>query len=176
VTQAALALAIHESAALCASYCALERGLHGLVGRAAAREGPLVARRYLASAAMAHGWRAGLWEGLLPVSPGLPSRKDLLAEALARIAPMLSPLDDAITAGELVTLLARGLYPAMAGEYELRVASVSEVCDGPLALAAGRAAADVRSFASKGEPYADVRSAPSSLVDALIQGLTPPLH
>jgi hypothetical protein len=175
VTQAAQALTIHESAALCASYCALERGLHAFVGRTAAREGPAVARRFLASAAMAHGWRAGLWEALLPVSPGLPSCNDLLAEASARLSPRLSPLGD-VPSGELVTLLACGLYPALAGEYELRAASVSEVSDGPVALAAVRVAADLRSFASDGERYGDVESAPSSLVDALIQGLTPPLH
>lgn len=180
------ALTVGKSASVCAGYVVLESALHEVVGRAAVQ--PDDVRPFLAAAAMSHGWRASLWETLLPVSPGLPLRRALLEEAMERLhSPLAAVRGRNGPPPPLADLLVE-LYRALAAEYEGRAGSVSLVSDAPLALTARRAAADLRALLIEGEGLlagvegaeptagADRERSPKVLVEALIKGLTSPLH
>lgn len=184
------ALSVQESFSLVAVYHVLESELHqqvgGLIGPVSSRSsGEATVVRYLAEAAMAHGWRAGLFEALLPVSPGLPSRAEVIAMASSQVTPLVAELFEVPPAlTDLLELLVIDLYPGLSAEYLVQAAALSPVSDGALALAARRAAADVHRVADDGMSLltvpdaerGDRGSVTSPLVGALIRGLTPPLH
>jgi hypothetical protein len=183
-------LTIHRSSALVAAHFVVERELHGQIGDAVATaiSGEPALTRYLAAAAMAHGWRAGLWESHLPVSPGLPVRAELVATATARLRQLVTELMAAPSGSpalrDLAVMLVSDLYPKLASHYERCPLAASPVSDGPLAVAATRAATDLHRVASEGMtllalPDAErpvQASVTNRLVEALIRDLTPPLH
>jgi hypothetical protein len=191
---APVALTIRESSSLAARHFVLERALHRRLGRISGEvsiSDPSSAR-FLAAAGMAHGWRAGLWEPLLPVSSGLPTRSELDAEASGRVQPLLGEIigglsgsgGGAVGPRDVVAMLVRDLYPELALHYEQIGSAVSPVSDGPLALAARRAAADLHRVTSDGMSLLELpdaeraaqMAATNILVRALISDLTPPLH
>jgi hypothetical protein len=133
-------LDVRASAAVAGRFLAVERELHRRLGVLAGTvEDPLL-RCGLAAASMGHAWRAALFELLLPVSVGLPGEDEL-----AVLPPADSARLDALDGGEgTLQRLHQDVYARLLEEYEATAAGVPRVSDGPLALAATRAAADLR--------------------------------
>jgi hypothetical protein len=147
VTAAAGAwLDVRTSAAVTGRFVAVERDLHRRLGALAASARPPAVRCYLAEASLSHAWRACLFEALLPVSVGLPRAEEVVVLPAADLV-RLSRLDDAEAP---VDLLLDEIYPAIAESYEATAAAVPAVSDGPLALAARRAAADLQVLLARG--------------------------
>jgi hypothetical protein len=136
------------SAELVGALVALELSLHGRTGALAAEVEQPALCSYLAMASMAHAWRAGLLEELLPVSVGLPGKDELVV-----VAPGDSALAGDLAPDEslLPALLAR-VYPELLARYEAAAAvgTVWAASHGPLVLAAQRAGADVRRVVAEG--------------------------
>jgi hypothetical protein len=130
--------------------------------------------RWAASSSLAHGWRASLLEGLLPVSVGLPSPQDLtvlpddtLGKELARVLPAqvlpaqvlpasdqglsprdrVSPTDDGL---RLIADLSGQLYPVLLAAYLRRLEDSSPAADGAVARVLGRAVADLEVVRAEG--------------------------
>jgi hypothetical protein len=141
-------LDVRASAELVGALVALELSLHGRMGALTTDVEEPALCSYLAMASMAHARRAALLEELLPVSVGLPERGELV---------VLRP-DEPALAGDLVpdesllpTLLAR-VYPELLARYEdaAAVGAMWPASDGPLLLAAQRAATDVKRVVTEG--------------------------
>lgn len=146
-------LDVRASAAVAGRFVALEQELHRRLGVLAVTAEPPAARCFLAEASLAHAWRAALFEALLPVSIGLPAGEELVVLP----GPDLARLSHLEAADEPVTLLCTETYPALVEAYEATAAAVSPVSDGPLALAARRAAGDLRRVMERGAHAAAAR-------------------
>jgi len=163
-------LNLHDSAVQLGGLRAIELASFERLGARAVRDGDDAEARWCASASLAHAWRAGLLEDLLPVSAGLPSADDLtvlpagpLAEALDRALPAVPPgaddtADRVLQAGgsqpdggcALVADLVEGLYPALSAVYEHRIATAGAAADGPLVRTLTRVSSDLREVTARG--------------------------
>jgi len=134
--------------------------------------------RWAASSSLAHGWRASLLEGLLPVSVGLPSLKDLtvlpddaLGDELARVLPVRllpAPVPPDLAPGHdrgpspgnrdsrtdddirLIADLTGQLYPVLLAAYRRRLELSSPASDGAVTRVLGRAVADLEVVRAEG--------------------------
>lgn len=128
-------LDVRASAGVAGRFLARELELYRRLGELAGTEADPARHSFLAAASMAHAWRADLFEPLLPVSVGLPPREQLVVLPPAELERIRSAAAE---------VLLDEVYPQLVEEYEATAALVPAVSDGPLALAAARAAADLR--------------------------------
>jgi hypothetical protein len=134
-------LDVRASAGVAGRFLALELELHRRLGELAGTEQEPARRSFLAAASMGHAWRASLFEPLLPVSVGLPGREELVVLPPAELQRLQAAGPEA---------LLDEVYPQLVREYEATAALVPPASDGPLALAAARAAADLRRMLPEG--------------------------
>ena len=144
---------------LVGAWCWLERDLHRRLGEAVPALTSPREKVFVASASMAHGWRAAIWERLLPFGSGLPVPRDLIRPPLAELDRALgeslakgsdAPGGTGGAQAPIVENLVRSLYPLMLADYEAR-AGDNSVGGGPLQLALRRCLDDLRALVPAGE-------------------------
>jgi hypothetical protein len=147
-------LDMRASASAAGARCAVELELYHRTGELARDSRSPGARRFLASASLAHAWRADLWERLLPVSVGLPTRAELVVVATEDVERLGSLEGEAGMTGAgpagVPAPLLESVYPALLAGYEHLAETANRVSEGPLALAATRSADDVRRVLAEG--------------------------
>ena len=175
-------LSLLDSADLLGRCRYVELAAFSLLGRRAPGcEGPAVVA-YLAGASLAHGWRAGQLEALLPVSTGLPGAAELTRSPAASTDLALelatAPGGDA----ELLDALLGAIYPSMSAGYAERLSAASPAADPPVARTLRRLLADLEELRREGELVARGLPVPEprrrrAVEDALAQagGLFGPL-
>ena len=135
-------LTLLESADLLGRWRYVELAAFAHLGRRApACEAPALSA-YLAGASLAHGWRAGVVEELLPVSAGLPEPGTCTRAPSLELVEALELAVDGDDV-DLLDALLGALYPAMAAGYAERLAVASPAADPPVVRAVGRLLADL---------------------------------
>ena len=119
-----------------------------LLGRSAASPRHRDAATYLSGASLAHAWRGGLLEELLPVSAGLPDAAACTSSPGPALDGALALLEGAEDGAVLTAALTGALYPVMAAGYRERLARCAPAPDAALARALGRVLADLDAVAS----------------------------
>ena len=102
---------------------------------------------YLSGASLAHAWRAGLAESVLPVSPDLAAREWTRTPGSAfdeALGVLFAPGDD-----ELLDATLGVVYPAMVDGYTWHLEVASDVSDGPVKRVLRRAIADLEAVISE---------------------------
>ncbi|HWD24953.1 MAG TPA: hypothetical protein VG368_05785 [Acidimicrobiales bacterium] len=136
-------LTLLESADLLGRYRYVELAAFAAIGARVTKSTAPDAQRYLASASLAHGWRAGTVEARLPVSVGLPGTDALTRSPSPQVDRVLALCVEPGPDVAVLDALVRGLYPAMAAAYRERISVGSSVSDGPVVRALGRIVTDL---------------------------------
>jgi hypothetical protein len=162
-------LPLVRTAALVGGYRYVELALFAELGASAPQRPRPEVAVFLAGAARAHGFRAGLFEGLLPVSVGLPGALELTVAPDEQLDAAFSALvkeDDETLIGELVEVL----YPSMLATWRAHLDVSSPFSDPPLRRVLERAIADLEQHCGEGRGLVDFAS-PTSGGSALAKAL-----
>lgn len=144
-------LTLQETADLAGRYRYVELGLFARLGGRApscAEAGSVV---YLSEASLAHGFRAALFETLLPVAAGLAGSGELTRSPGRRLDEALDALVAEGGDGELLDALLGVVYPAMTAAYGEHLAAAAGPGDGPLRRVLRRALDDLEGVAADGQ-------------------------
>ncbi|MHB1986580.1 MAG: hypothetical protein ACYCSF_01135 [Acidimicrobiales bacterium] len=135
--------------------------------------GPLRARKaelavWASASSLAHAWRAGQLEALLPVSVGLPSLRESTGPPGAAVAEWTGLLSSGVEQeAEKPPGAVSRWYELLAAAYETRAAHAHPSADGPLTRTLERLVANV---------HAVTGDYPAEFPHPGREGLTPPLH
>jgi hypothetical protein len=148
-----------DSAALLGGYRYVELSCFARLG-ARAPEAPPALAGYLAGAARAHAYRAGLIEARLPVSVGLPHAGELTVAPDADTDALL----DAIFTGSdarCCEVLGGALYPSMLAGYRAHLDRCSPFADPPVSRLLSRLVADLEAVAADGASVGEPARGPA---------------
>jgi hypothetical protein len=131
---------------------------------------------YLSEASLAHGFRAALFETLLPVAAGLAGPGEL-TRSPGR--PLDEALDALVAEGgdeELLDALLGVVYPAMAAAYGEHLAVTAGPADGPLRRVLRRVSSDLEAVAAEGQALCAGRggSSRAQIVGGLLEAVPGP--
>jgi hypothetical protein len=170
------ALTLAETADLLGRYRYVELSLFARLGARAPLCGNAAAVVYLSGASLAHGFRAGLVESLLPVSTDLAGAAALTRSPGGRFDEALDVLDGPGGDAELLDALVGVLYPAMADAYAEHLATASGPADAALRRTLRRVLADLTGVAADGRALVPARgdSARAARVRQLLDAVPGP--